>query len=119
MAADDRYIAIETQSKISLYKLKKDCDLMVRVRRGLYRVDNTFMIPDRSKRIELVPYLLGHTQPRGHGYQVLTKNTMAHIRLMQLSKKKASILDGFNLKYLTYGLIIFAVAFGIIGSLLS
>lgn len=117
--ADNRYILIETRSRISRYKLRKDCDIMVRVRRGLYRTDNILMVPDRSRKSEMVAYHLGHTQPRGHGFLVESKYTMAHIRIMQLSKKKTGILDGFNMKYLTYGLIVFAVVFGIAGSLLS
>ena len=90
---------------------------MVRVRKGVYRVDNLIMVPNRNKKDEIVPYHLGSTQPRGHGFQIRTKYTMAHIRLTQINNKKTSMLDGFNMKYITYGLIAIAVVFGIIAGI--
>ena len=117
--SDNRYIIIETRSTISRYRLKKDVGIMVRVRQGLYRTDNHLMVPSKDRKDEIVPYHLGSTQPRGHGFRIETKYTMAHIRLMQTANKKPGILDGFSMKYLTYGLIAFAIVFGVIGSLLS
>lgn len=69
--------------------------------------------------MEIVAYHLGSTQPRGHGFQIDSRNTMAHIRIMQMSERKAGILDGFSMKHLTYGLIGFAVIFGVVGSLIG
>jgi len=113
----DRFIAIETRTRIDLYKLKKDTGQMVRVRKGLYRTDNYLMVPSEDKKKEVVPYHLGDTQPRGHGFQVKTKYTMAHIRIAQSNHKKTSIIDGFNMKYLIYGLVAVFIVIGLISGL--
>ncbi len=116
---DNRYIIIETRSHISRYKLKKDVGNMVRVRKGLYRTDNYIMVPSEDKSCEVVPYHLGETQPRGHGFLIPSSNTMAHIRLAQSNNKKTSILDGFSfsMKHLTTALIIIFAGIGLITGL--
>lgn len=117
--SDNRYIIIETRSHISRYKLKKDVGILVRVRKGVYRTDNYIMVPSEDKSCEVVAYHLGDTQPRGHGFFIPSSNTMAHIRLAQSNNKKTSILDGFsfNMKHLTYGLIILFAGIGLISGL--
>ena len=103
---------------MNLYKLNKDVGQMVRVRKGLYRTDNYIMVPSKDKKMEVVPYHLNHTQPRGHGFQIESKNTMAHIRLLQSNNKKTpSILNGFSLKTLTTVLIVVFVVIGLVSGL--
>lgn len=116
---DNRYIIIESRSHISRYKLKKDVGNMVRVRKGLYRTDNYLMVPSEDKSCEVVPYHLGETQPRGHGFFIPSRNTMAHIRLAQSNNKKTSILDGFSfsMKHLTTALIVIFAGIGLITGL--
>lgn len=115
----NRYIIIETEMDIAKYKLNKDVGQMVRVRKGLYRTDNKFMIQDLLCGDSYVPYILGHTQPRGAGVFEPTRFTMAYCRLAQTNNQKPSILRKFSIKYLGYGLLAFAVIYGVIGSMLT
>lgn len=120
--AAKRYIIIETRSHIARYRLKSDVSNLVRVRKGLYRTDNYLMVPSEDKKAEIVPYHLGDTQPRGHGYFIPSENTMAHIRLLQSNGKNASLLDGllnnFNTKTITTVLIVVFAAIGILSGFL-
>ena len=114
-----RYITIETETGIDRYVLKSDTGQTVRVRKGLYRTDEKYMVKTRGKFEESVYYQLGSTQPEGPGILIESKITMALCRLMQTSNQKAGIIKGFNMKYLTYGLIAFAVIFGLVGGWLG
>ena len=114
-----RYITIETQTSIDRYVLKSDTGQTVRVRKGLYRTDEEYMVKTRGKFEESVYYSLGNTQPQGPGILIESKITMALCRLMQTNNQKAGIIKGFNMKYLTYGLIAFAVIIGLAGGLLG
>ena len=78
------------------------------------------MVPSEDKKKEIVPYHLNSTQPRGHGFKIESKNTMAHIRIIQSNNKKTSILDGFtfNTKTLITALIVIFIAIGLISGLI-
>lgn len=90
---------------------------MVRVRKGLYRTDNYIMVPSEDKKREVVPYHLGDTQPRGHGFLITSENTMAHIRIAQSNHKKTSIISGFKMQYLIYGLVAVFIVIGLVSGL--
>lgn len=110
----NRTITIETKTDIHRYNLKDDVTQMVRVRKGLYRTDEMYMVPNWGKDGESVYYTLGGTQPHGPGLLITTKNTFAHCRLMQTNGKKASMISGFNMKYIPYILIGFAVVYALL-----
>lgn len=114
-----RYITIETETGIDRYVLKSDTGQTVRVRKGLYRTDEKFMVKTRGKFEQSVYYKLGGTQPGGPGLPIESKETMALCRLMQTSNQKAGIIKGFNMKWLTYGLIGFAIVLGLLGGMLG
>ena len=110
----NRTITIETKTDIHRYKLKDDVLQLVRVRKGLYRTDELYMVPERDGDGESVYYDLGGTQPKGPGIPIPTKYTMAHCRLVQTNGKKVSMIAGFNMKYLPYALIAFAVIYALV-----
>ena len=114
-----RYITIETETSLDRYVVKSDAGQAVRVRKGLYRIDEILMVKTRGKFEESVYYKLGNTQPEGPGILVKSKHTMALCRLMQTSNQNPGLIKGFNMKYLTYGLIGVAVVLGLLGGLMG
>ena len=110
----NRTITIETKTDIHRYNLKEDNLQVVRVRKGLYRIDELYMVAERRGNNQSVYYDLGGTQPKGPGILIPSKNTMAHCRLMQTNDEKAGIIRGFNMKYLPYALIAFAVVYALL-----
>lgn len=110
----NRTITIETKVSIHRYNLKNDATQMVRVRKGLYRTDEVYMVAEYGGDGESVYYGLGKTQPQGPGLLIPSKNTMAHCRLMQTNGQKASMISGFKTKYIPYILIGFAVVYAVI-----
>lgn len=110
----NRTITLDTKTDIHRYNLKDDCIQMVRVRKGLYRIDERYMVAERGGDGESVYYGLGETQPKGSGTPIKSSNTMAHCRLMQTNGKKAGMISGFNMKYIPYLLIGFAVIYAVV-----